>query len=131
MSTNFKLGVLFAALLSSAAVFAQAPAATPERIRGDVVSLKGDMLMVHRLGGDVVMVDVKPEVGISALQAATLADAKVGTYVGTPAMTNREGKLIATSMIIFPEAAELLSNLVYESVRRHSYLTHPAPVLRP
>ncbi|KAF1029015.1 MAG: Prophage integrase IntA [Pseudomonas sp.] len=26
---------------------------------------------------------------------------------------------------------ELLSNLVYESVRRHSYLTHPAPVLRP
>ncbi|KAF1010434.1 MAG: hypothetical protein GAK32_01479 [Pseudomonas fluorescens] len=27
--------------------------------------------------------------------------------------------------------AELLSNLVYESVRRHSYLTHPAPVPRP
>ncbi|KAF1004799.1 MAG: Multidrug resistance protein MdtL [Pseudomonas fluorescens] len=26
---------------------------------------------------------------------------------------------------------ELLSNLVYESVRRHSYLTHPAPVPRP
>ncbi|KAF1011276.1 MAG: hypothetical protein GAK32_00928 [Pseudomonas fluorescens] len=29
------------------------------------------------------------------------------------------------------EQAELLSNLVYESVRRHSYLTHPAPVPRP
>ncbi|KAF1019792.1 MAG: hypothetical protein GAK37_03655 [Pseudomonas sp.] len=26
---------------------------------------------------------------------------------------------------------ELLSNLVYDSVRRHSYLTHPAPVPRP
>ncbi|KAF1030904.1 MAG: hypothetical protein GAK37_01067 [Pseudomonas sp.] len=29
------------------------------------------------------------------------------------------------------DVLELLSNLVYESVRRHSYLTHPAPVLRP
>ncbi|KAF1071407.1 MAG: hypothetical protein GAK45_00535 [Pseudomonas citronellolis] len=40
---------------------------------------------------------------------------------------NRECTLYLIDLLI----RELLSNLVYESVRRHSYLTHPAPVPRP
>src|ERR1700736_1093954 len=63
------------------------------------------MLTVHRNSGDTVSVDVKPDVGVSALKPAKLSDARVGSYVGTPALMGSDGKLTATSMIVFPEAA--------------------------
>src|SRR5260370_38292074 len=81
------------------------PDVKPERIRGDIVSFKGEMLTVHRNSGDTVSVDVKPDVGVSALKPAKLSDAKVGSYVGTPAVTGRGGRLTATSMFVFPEGA--------------------------
>jgi hypothetical protein len=105
VSIQFKLGVLFAAVAFSSASFAQTPDVKPERIRGDIVSFKGEMLTVHRNSGDTVSIDVKPDVGVSALKPAKLSDAKVGSYVGTPALAGRDGKLIATSMIVFPDAA--------------------------
>jgi hypothetical protein len=105
VSTYHKLGVLFAAVAFSSVSFAQAPDVKPERIRGDIVSFKGEMLTVHRNSGDTVLIDVKPDVGVSALKAAKLSDAKIGSYVGTPALAGSDGKLTATSMIVFPEAA--------------------------
>ena len=63
------------------------------------------MPTVHRNSGDTVSIDVKPDVGVSALKPAKLSDAKVGSYVGTPALAGSDGKLTATSMIVFPEAA--------------------------
>ena len=105
MSTRYKLGVLFAAVAFSSASFAQAPDVKPERIRGDIVSFSGETLTVHRKSGDTVSIDVKPDVGVSAFKPAKLSDAKVGSYVGTPALTGSDGKLTATSMIVFPEAA--------------------------
>jgi len=105
MLTHYKLGVLVAAVAFSGMAFAQTPDAKPERIRGDIVSFKGETLTVHRKRGDTVTIDVKPEVGVSAFKPAMLSDAKVGTYVGTPAITGSDGKLTATSMIVFPEAA--------------------------
>ncbi|MFM0336079.1 hypothetical protein [Paraburkholderia fungorum] len=105
MSIHYKLGALFAALAFSSVSFAQAPDVKPERIRGDIVSFKGEILTVHRNSGDTVAIDVKPDVGVSAFKAARLSDAKVGSYVGTPALTGSDGKLTATSMIVFPEAA--------------------------
>ncbi|MCX4149148.1 hypothetical protein PQR70_22255 [Paraburkholderia madseniana] len=105
MSIHYKLAALFATLALSSASFAQAPDVKPERIRGDIVSFKGEILTVHRNSGDTVSIDVKPDVGVSAFKAAKLSDAKVGSYVGTPAITGSDGKLTATSMIVFPEAA--------------------------
>jgi len=102
VSIHYKLGVLFAAVAFSSASFAQAPDVKPERIRGDIVSFSGETLTVHRKSGDTVSIDVKPDVGVSALKPAKLSDAKVGTYVGTPAITGSDGKLTATSMIVFP-----------------------------
>ena len=105
MAIHYKLGALVAALAFSSASFAQTPEVKPERIRGDIVSFKGEILTVHRNSGATVAIDVKPEIGVSAFKPAKLADAKVGTYVGTPALTGSDGKLTATSMIVFPEAA--------------------------
>jgi hypothetical protein len=105
MSIHYKLGALVAALAFSGVSYAQTPEVKPERIRGDIVSFKGEILTVHRNSGDTVAIEVKPEVGVSAFKPAKLSDAKVGSYVGTPALTGSDGKLTATSMIVFPEAA--------------------------
>jgi hypothetical protein len=105
MSIHYKLGALIAALAFSSVSYAQTPEVKPERVRGDIVSFKGEILTVHRNSGDTVAINVRPEVGVSAFKPAKLSDAKVGSYVGTPALTGSDGKLIATSMIVFPEAA--------------------------
>jgi len=105
MSIHYKLSALFVAAAFSSASFAQAADVKPERIRGDIVSFKGETLTVHRKSGGNATIDVKPDVGVSAFKPAKLSDAKVGTYVGTPAITGADGKQVATSLIVFPEAA--------------------------
>jgi hypothetical protein len=105
MSIHCKLSVLFIAAAFSSASFAQAQDVKPERIRGNIVSFSGETLVVHRKSGANATIDLKPEVGVSAFKPAQLADAKVGTYVGAPALTGTDGKQVATSLIVFPEAA--------------------------
>jgi len=51
MSIHCKLGALFVAAASLGVSFAQAADIKPERIRGDVVSFKGEILTVHRNSG--------------------------------------------------------------------------------
>jgi len=105
MLNHCKMALLLAAVGFSGLSFAQMHGAKPERIRGDIVSFKGETLTVHRASGDTVLIDVKPEIGVSSFKPAMLSDAKVGSYVGTPAITGSDGKMTATSMIVFPEAA--------------------------
>lgn len=105
MSMHKKLCVFIATLTLACVSFAQTSDVKPERIRGDIVSLRGDVLTVHRHSGDTVSIEVKPDVAVTALKKVKLSDVKVGSYVGTPAITGRDGKLIATSVLLFPEAA--------------------------
>lgn len=104
MSTRIKLAVSALALSLASAAFAQAPA-KPARIRGDIVSLSGDTLTVHRRSGDMVKIALKADTPVSALKNIKLQDIKPGSFVGTAAMTGVDGKLTATEVLVFPEAA--------------------------
>jgi hypothetical protein len=105
MSKHKTLCAFLATLTLAGASFAQAPEPRPERIRGDIVSLRGNVLTVHRSRGDTVKIGVKPEVAVTALKEVKLSDVKVGSYVGTPALADQDGKLMATSVLLFPDAA--------------------------
>jgi hypothetical protein len=105
MSIRKQAGVMLATLLFAGAALAQAPDVKPERIRGDIVSLQGDILTVHRRSGDTVSIEVKPDVGVSALKAISLADVKAGSYVGAAAIAGSDGKMTAASLLVFPEGA--------------------------
>ncbi|MEM5454990.1 hypothetical protein VSR69_09135 [Paraburkholderia phytofirmans] len=105
MSIRLKLGVTLATLAFASVVLAQTPAAKPSRIRGDIVSLDGDVLKVHRRSGDTVSIELKPTVTVSAVKAMQLSDIKPGTFVGTAATTGTDGKLTATEVVVFPESA--------------------------
>jgi hypothetical protein len=104
MSLRMKLGVTVATLAFAGAALAQAPAAKPARIRGDIVSISGDTLTVHRRSGDTVTVDLKADTPVSAVRNIKLADIKKGSFIGTAATTGTDGKLTATEVVVFPEA---------------------------
>ncbi|WP_277186448.1 hypothetical protein [Caballeronia sp. BR00000012568055] len=104
MSIRTKLGLSLVALsLASTAFAADAP--KPARIRGDIVSLTGDTLTVHRKSGDTVKVTLKADTPVAALKNIKLQDIKPGSFVGTAATTGTDGKLTATEVLVFPEAA--------------------------
>jgi hypothetical protein len=105
MSIRIKLGVSIATLALASAALAQTPAAKPARIRGDIVSLSGDTLTVHRRSGDTVKIAVKSDTPVTALKNIKLQDIKPGSFVGTAATTGTDGKLTATEVLVFPEAA--------------------------
>src|SRR5258705_3347022 len=105
MSIRKEAGVMPATLRFAGAALAQAPDAKPVRIRGDIVSLQGDFLTVHRRSGDTVSIEVKPDVGVSALKAISLSDVKAGSYVGAEAISGSDGKMTANSLLVFPDAA--------------------------
>ena len=105
MSIRMKLGVTLDTFAFAGVTLAQTPAVKPERIRGEIVSLDGDTLKVHRRSGETVSIEVKPAVAVSALKAIKLSEIKPGSFVGTAATTGADGKLTASEVHVFPEAA--------------------------
>ena len=94
--------ITVASLLVAGNTPAQSPPAS--RIRGEVVSVSGDTLVVHRTNADDVTVEFKPDVPVAALKALRLADIKPGAYVGATSVPGPDGRLVAREVHVFPEA---------------------------
>lgn len=105
MTIRLKVGAAIVAMALAGGALAQTPDAKPTRIRGNIVSLDGDVLKVHRRSGDTVSIALAANVPVSAVKAMQLSDIKPGTFVGTAATTGTDGKLTATEVVVFPEAA--------------------------
>ena len=99
--------VLSAALaLVCAAAIAQTPAPNPtQRLRGSVESFDGTTLVVKERSGEVLRLALADNFGISEVMPIALASIQVGSFIGTAAMTDSEGKLRALEVLVFPEAA--------------------------
>ena len=105
MTIRPRVGAALAAMALAGSALAQTPDAKPARIRGNIVSLDGDVLKVHRRSGDTVSIDLAANVPVSSVKAMQLSDIKPGSFVGTAATTGTDGKLTATEVVVFPEAA--------------------------
>jgi len=105
MSIRLKFGITLVAMSLAGFAAAQTPTAKASRIRGEIVSLDGDVLKVHRRSGDTVSIEVKQTASVTAVKSIQLTDIKAGEFVGTAATTGSDGKLTATEVVVFPEAA--------------------------
>jgi len=83
---------------------AQSEEAPRTRIRGTILSLTGETLDVATRGGERVQVHVGPAPRVVALAAGSLADVRPGSYVGTAAVPQPDGKLRALELQVFPES---------------------------
>jgi hypothetical protein len=91
------LGLVCVAFAASA--FAQAPS----RLRGTIVSLNGDVLMLKLRDGRDAQVSLTPDASVSTAQAAKLEDLK-GKYVGVTSVM-RQGKPTAVEVHVLPPTA--------------------------
>jgi hypothetical protein len=100
--TSFLAAVVIALIAMPA--FAQAPpAAAPARIRGTVDKLDGQALTVKQRDGQTVTVTVAPN-AVQTLVKRSLADIKPGDFVASTGIKDKDGKIHAIEVRIFPKA---------------------------
>jgi hypothetical protein len=88
--------------LLTRAGLAQTPSVT--RIHGTITALKRDTLAVQTTGGKAVSVAYGPKTNFIGIAAASFADIKPGSFVGSAARPGPDGTLVALEVHIFPES---------------------------
>jgi hypothetical protein len=91
----------FALLLATSASFAQQPQTV--RIRGQIEKVDGDVVDVKARNGDVMKVKLIDPARVMAMEKASLADIKPGSYIGVTAMPQADGSQKAIAIHIFLE----------------------------
>ncbi len=87
------------AVISTAAL----AATTKERVRGAVMSIGGDMLIVHTTGASDVPVTLSRTTRYLKLAKSNLDHVDRGSYIGTATKTIGD-KLVALEMVVFPSS---------------------------
>ncbi len=98
------VGVLFATSVALAQAPALAPQTPPVRIRGTIEKVDGSMLTVKAKDGSTMQVKLADNARVTAMVKATLADIKVGSFIGVTAMPQPDGSQKAIGLHIFMDA---------------------------
>lgn len=91
------MNVLQFALLGAALALAAsaADAQSPQRIRGTITGVDGDVLSVKSREGKDLQFQMTEKTGVVAARAIKLTDLKKGDYVGSATLQNASGVLVA------------------------------------
>jgi len=87
---------------STFAAFAQ-KAPVPTRVRGTIESVTGDTMQVKSRTGEDVKLRIAPDVSVSGITKISLADIKVGSFVGATTVPGPDGGNNAVEVHVFPE----------------------------
>jgi hypothetical protein len=101
MVPRIVLGVLCASALVVASASAQDK---PVRVRGTIAQVDGSVLTINERSGGTVKVKMADDLRVVAMVPASLADIKPGSFVGSTAMPEEDGRWKAIEVHIFPEA---------------------------
>ena len=98
------IAAVLVALFAIPALAQNPPEGTPTRVRGMVDKLDGQTLTVKSRAGDVVTIALAPDVAIQTLVKKSLADIKPGDFVASTGIKDKDGKIHAIEVRIFPAA---------------------------
>ena len=101
---HLAFGFAAASLFLASAALAQAPANPPVRVRATVEKLDGNKLMVKLNSGDAATINLPDNVRVLGVEKTTIADVKVGNYIGISSMPQTDGTQKAIHVHIFPDA---------------------------
>jgi len=97
------LPVLAAGLIAPAA-FAQTPAPAPTGVRGAIISVSGDNLVVKTNRGAEQAIKLDKDTRVAAISLANINDIKPGSYIGAAAIPQPDGSQKALEVHVFPPA---------------------------
>jgi len=84
-----------------AAIAQQSP--TPTRVRGTIEGVDGDVLAVKSRSGQDVKLHLTADAKIVGIVKISLADIKVGSFIGTTTVPGPDGSQNAVEVHVFPE----------------------------
>jgi hypothetical protein len=96
---------LIAAAMVAASVLgaiAQQPP-TPTRVRGTIEGVDGDLLVVKSRSGDDVKLHLTSDVKVVGIIKISLAEIKLGSFIGTTTVPGADGRQNAVEVHVFPE----------------------------
>jgi hypothetical protein len=96
------LGAAGLILMTAAASFAQQPPTV--RVRGTIEAVDGAMLSIKARDGSDLKFKMADNLNVVAVVKASLDDIKPGSFVGSTAMPEEDGRWKAVEVHIFPEA---------------------------
>jgi hypothetical protein len=107
MSTHrltFVRPVVAAAMVvaSILAAAAQQPP-TPTRVRGTIQGVDGDVVVVKSRSGEDVKLHMTGDIRIVGIIKISLADIKLGSFIGTTTVPGPDGRQDAVEVHVFPE----------------------------
>ncbi len=97
----YRIAFIAASLLSFAATGQQA---TPEHVRGQIVSADGNTLTVKSKNGKTTKLTLADDVKVSVAEKGEMSDVRDGTFIGTTAVAQKDGTLRAIEVHVFPDS---------------------------
>jgi hypothetical protein len=94
------IAVVAASALS--AIAQQSP--TPSRVRGTIEGVDGDVVAVKSRSGEDVKLHMTGDIRLVGIIKISLADIKVGSFIGTTTVPGPDGAPTAVEVHVFPEA---------------------------
>lgn len=90
--------LVLALCLASSLAFAQ----QAQRVRGTITAVNGDTLSFKSREGDDLKVTMPSDLSIGAMKNITLADIKPGSFIGTTAVKDKDGQMVAREIHVLP-----------------------------
>lgn len=102
--STFTRPLIAVAMVAASTLYAVAQRApVPTRVRGTIESVTGDTMQVKSRSGEDVKLRIAPDVNVSGITKISLADIKVGSFVGATTVPGPDGGANAVEVHVFPE----------------------------
>ena len=88
-------------IVATSAVWAQQ--APPVRVRGEITKVEGNTLSVKSRGGEDFKLRMAGDMRLVGITKISLADIKVGSFIGTTTVPGPDGSQNAVEVHVFPE----------------------------
>ena len=103
--STFKRPLIALAMVAASTLYALAQQPpTPSRVRGTIEGVDGDVLSVKSRGGEDIKLHMTSDMKIVGITKISLADIKVGSFVGATTVPGPDGSQNAVEVHVVPEA---------------------------
>ena len=102
-------GLGLTALAGAQLALAQTPPSDLVRVRGSLLTVSADQITVRTRAGETVTLKLSPQLLLSEVYPITLKEIRAGSFIGTAALPQPDGRLKAIAITLFPESARGLA----------------------